>query len=745
MFSKKIKLITLFSLLLCGSLQAAHTGGSITGIVVDAVTGKALSGAHVYILNSDIGTVTDREGHFTLRAENHHAVLVISYMGYEEHFHHHSMGEMENSGLTIELNPKLMQSDNLYVSAGRMNMAYSGIYSGAKTRPVEDHMSSIPGLDMVTRTHFAKDPVIRGLRDARVNVMIDGMRLTPACVDGMDPVTAYVETDNLKSIEISRGQESYPLFSTAPGGSVNFAMARPSFDSGLNGSAETGYHFVNNQQMVQGALSYGREELAVRFSGTYRNAGDLMAGNGSRITDSGLEKGNLFASILYQPVDDHQLNLRYIGDFAGKIGYPKLIMDTRRADAHIAGLEHAWKNPSSRINNVTSNLYVNRVEHWMDDYSRDVTQREVMKDMNMPMYGKTMTAGLTSELNASIGSHLLNAKFEIYAVRAYADMLMEPVNADVRDMYLVNLGDVSQRNASLSGSHRYYTDNGWVIGSNVQLEIGTNRIHEQSAVATYRAEYPELNDLEPTQIVYSIGFDAEKRLSERVRTGVRLTDSYRLPDHMERYGYYIYQPLDGFFYHGNPGLGTERSSQAELFVTYGNDRTRWNGSSSIWVNRMDNYIAGIRDENLFKRFENMGVALLTGFEMNLNVRMAGRWDGGAAASYVFGQHNELDEPLPMIPPLKGSLFVQRESDIISFETRLRWAAPQNRIAEQNSLESPTGSYALLDIYGKTSLTGSITLQAGVENVLNIYYVDHLSVNSMPGGGRNVHLSLKYSF
>jgi len=52
---------------------------------------------------------------------------------------------------------------------------------------------------------------------------------------------------------------------------------------------------------------------------------------------------------------------------------------------------------------------------------------------------------------------------------------------------------------------------------------------------------------------------------------------------------------------------------------------------------------------------------------------------------------------------------------------------------------------LLDIYGKTSLTGSITLQAGVENVLNIYYVDHLSVNSMPGGGRNVHLSLKYSF
>lgn len=717
---------------------------TFSGILIDAVSGEPVQGAHIYFTGIGNGTVSNDNGEFTLAFPADEAILIISHIAYTQ-VSTKLIKESTETDQVIFLQPVRIGSNELIVSAGRFTQAWSGIYSSSKTRPVEDHMTSISGLDMVSRSNFAKDPVIRGLRDGRVNVMIDGMRMTPACVDGMDPVTAYVEADNLQSIQVTRGQETHPIPSTAPGGTLNFAMARPILNSGFSGSAESGYHSVSLQHLVQSALSYGAEHWAVRLSGTYRHAGDLMAGDHSRIQDSGLEKGNLFTSFLYKPNERHEFSLRYIGDFAGKIGYPKLLMDTRRADAHIAGLEHSWNRASQSIHSITTNLYINRVEHWMDDYDRDVTARQVMPDMFMPMYGETQTAGITSVMNASSGSHLITLKLEAWAIDAFADMAMEPVNPGVNDMYLVNLGDVSQRNVSFGGSYRNYTNNGWIFGINGQAETGSNRIRERSAIATYRAEYPGLDDLEPFTLGYLVGLSAEKVISDQFQAGFRVSDGQRLPNHMERYGYYIYQPLDGFFYYGNPALNTERSSQAELFLNIGNDHTRLNVSTSIWVNRMDRYIAGNRIDGLFKRFDNMGSAILTGFETDINYRFKPRWMGGLSASYVRGHHYQVDEPLPMIPPLKGSLFLQRESDLISIESRLRWAASQNRIAEQNSLETSTAGYMLLDFFTSVQPHRNITLRLGMENILNRYYTDHLSVNAMPGAGRNVQAGIRLMF
>ncbi len=745
---KPFPLITTILVLAILLLNAPASGfqpvKTITGTFVDAVSGEPVHGVHVYPEGSGNGAVSGLDGQFTIEIPQGTSTLVISHVAYQN-IRLELSDTIETFPLLIRLDPLRLGGEELIVSAGRFTQTWSGIYSNAKTRPVEDHMAAISGLDMVSRANFAKEPVIRGLRDGRVNVMIDGMRMTPACVDGMDPITAYVESGNLQSIEISRGQEAHPIASTAPGGSVNFAMARPALNSGFSGSAESGYHSVSHQHLLQSALSFGDERWAVRLSGTYRHAGDLMAGNRSRIEGSGFEKGNFFSSLLFKPNEHHEFSLRYIGDFAGKIGYPKLLMDTRRADAHIAGLEHTWTQPSQRIHSITTNIYMNRVEHRMDDYDRDVTVREVMPDMFMPMYGETQTSGITTELKASSGSHLISLKLDAWSVDAFANMTMEHLNPGVSDMYLVNLGDVSQRNVSAGGSYRYFTNNGWILGMNGQLETGINRIRERSAVGTYRAEYPGLDELEPMALGYLIGLNAEKRLSERFQAGFRVSDGQRLPDHMERYGYYIYQPLDGFFYYGNPGLNTERSRQAELFFNFGSDHSQLNGSTSLWLNRMDRYIAGYRIDTLFKRYENMGSAVLAGFETDLNYRITSRWMAGFSAAYVRGHHNEFGEPLPMIPPLKGSFFLQREAELISIESRLRWAAPQNRTAEQNSLETPTGGYALWDLFTSVQPHRSITLRLGVENVLNTFYTDHLSVNAMPGAGRNVHAGIRILF
>lgn len=717
-------------------LQAEVT--TIEGTVVDRVTQQPLQGASVYLEGTTEGTSTNTDGYFSISVANEEQTLVISYVGYQTiEYPVHTLNISSVNEFTL-VSAHIHSRDDLIVTADQAHMVYSGIYSDVKTKPLEDHMSSIPGMDMVSRANFAKDPVIRGLRDGRVNVMIDGMRMTPACVDGMDPITAYVETDNLESINLDRGGQNS---SSAPGGTLNFNMVKPSIDSGLISNVEAGYHSVSNQQIYQGSVNYGQKKWAMRLSGTFRDAGDFMTGENETISLSGFRKGNVYGSILYNPNPSHDISLQYIGDFAADVGYPALIMDTRRADAHIAGLEHNWQNPGRGISSIKTKLYLNRIEHWMDDYDRDVTSRDVMTDMYMPMYGETTTFGVNSEMIVSQGAHMLTSGIELFGIDAFADMWMYHVNPDISDMYLLNLGDVSTQNAAISANYRYYTTNGWIFGADARFEAGLNKIGEKN---TYQAEYPNLNNLEPTFYVYTAGITLDKEFSDRIRSGIKISDGYRMPDHMELYGYYIYQPLDGFFYYGNPGLEKERSSQAETSLTYGNERTNFHGNVSLWVNRMDNYITGNSIDDMFKRYQNMGTAVLTGTEIDLHYNFTNYWNAGTSLTYVFGQHSELDEPLPMIPPMKGSIFLQRQTGLLSLETRLRWAAEQNRIAKENSVETKTGSYALWDFFGRVHITNNIRLQVGVENILNTFYVDHLNVNSMPSPGRNLSVSVRYS-
>jgi iron complex outermembrane receptor protein len=697
---------------------------------------------NVTIAQSQTGTITGATGEFMLVVPTQHLVLVFSHIGYQKR--EVSLHDIPDLGehLQILMQPKSVSTDEVVITANRTNTGYDGINNDIRTRTVDDYLASTAGLDLVSRANMARDPMVRGLRDGRVAVMVDGMRLTPACVDGMDPATAYIETDNLKSIEVSKGFNPESPLGASSGAAVNFSLSRPVLDSGLTISAETGYQSVSKQKVVQGSVSYGQETWALRVSGTLRDATDYYAGNRKLIAGSGFRKSNILTSLVYHPEDQHQFNLRYIGDFAEKIGYPNLIMDTRKATAHIIGLEHAWRSPLSGVATITTNLYLNTVNHLMDDYDRDVTARSVMPNMYMPMDGETVTTGLTSKATVLRGNHTATVQLEAYQLYAFADMLMEHLDPAVRDMYLINLGEVTQQHLGLTTSYRYIASSGWQFGSSLNIRGERNILREPSARATYEAEYPGLNTLEPVGFAYTAGISLEKELHQWVRFGVQVSNGIRLADHMERYGYYIYQPLDGHFYFGNPGLRPEQSTKFEVTGQFGSSQTLISGNVSVWVNQLGNYISGFRQDALFKRYHNMGSATLTGFEMEMVANLHPDWKAGSVASYVNGTHQKLNEPLPMIPPLKGTLYLQRQSRTVQLEGRLRWAASQHRIASQNSLETTTDGHILIDFFAKKSLGDIFSLQIGIENVLDTYYIDHLSVNSVPSTGRNVQLSLR---
>jgi len=55
---------------------------TLTGKVFDKATGKILAGASVYLPEIKKGTITNKEGVFTINIEQGSHVMEISYMGY---------------------------------------------------------------------------------------------------------------------------------------------------------------------------------------------------------------------------------------------------------------------------------------------------------------------------------------------------------------------------------------------------------------------------------------------------------------------------------------------------------------------------------------------------------------------------------------------------------------------------------------------------------------------------------------
>jgi hypothetical protein len=85
-----------------------------TGKVLDASNKQLLSGASVFCQNTTLGTITNKEGTFSIRLPKGGYDLIVSYTGYEtENLHINSSNATD---LVIELKTKDMNMSEVTVS-----------------------------------------------------------------------------------------------------------------------------------------------------------------------------------------------------------------------------------------------------------------------------------------------------------------------------------------------------------------------------------------------------------------------------------------------------------------------------------------------------------------------------------------------------------------------------------------------------------------------------------------------------
>jgi len=106
------------------------------------------------------------------------------------------------------------------------NRTVLDLHQSSRFSSIDKINSRLDGISLIRRGAYAMEPQMHGFSGGQINITIDGMKMFGACTDKMDPVTSYIEPDNLESLKITHGTSGNHLGSTV-GGSFDMLLKEP--------------------------------------------------------------------------------------------------------------------------------------------------------------------------------------------------------------------------------------------------------------------------------------------------------------------------------------------------------------------------------------------------------------------------------------------------------------------------------------------------------------------------------------
>lgn len=252
------KFIYLFFLLSSGMLFTSMLNAQVytlTGKVLDKVSGKALPGTSVYLPEIKKGTIANKEGVFILNIESGSYVMEISYVGYATDVENIKLNK--NTTQNFYLNSSVLEGGNVIVTSFLRAISTrrtptpvtiikkEELFRGVTTNLI-DALAKVPGVSQITTGPAISKPIIRGLGYNRVVVMNDGIRQ-----EGQqwgDEHGIEIDEYNVSRIEVLKVPASLIYGSDALAGVINIISNVPVSDGIIKGNIIS--NFQSNNRMM---------------------------------------------------------------------------------------------------------------------------------------------------------------------------------------------------------------------------------------------------------------------------------------------------------------------------------------------------------------------------------------------------------------------------------------------------------------------------------------------------------------
>ncbi|PRY55208.1 iron complex outermembrane receptor protein [Arcticibacter pallidicorallinus] len=597
-----------------------------------------------------------------------------------------------------------------------------------------------PGINMIRRGNFAMEPSLRSLNGGQITMSINGMRIFGACTDKMDPISSYVEPNNLESFSVSYDPGANAAGSGI-GGGIDFRLKQPSFSDVQQWSGRFGSGFETNGAAVQtlAGVEYSNADLAFQANGIFRRSSNYRASGGREIPFSQYRKWNGSVSMMVRSGKSGYLKADYLQDEGYDIGYPALTMDVAFAKARIAALSFVRNSRAGMVRWETKGYY-NYIDHAMDDTRRP--PETVPMHMDMP--GTSTTFGAFSVLDLHLSdSHHMKVKVDGYHNRLWATMTMYP--SDGSPMFMYTLANPVRSDLGLHISDAISLSKKLTLTPSARLEY----MHDAISGSDAKEQLSGLFEgaLSRNRMVANLSIAASFQPDKDWLLNAAIARGGRAASLQEAYAFYIYNRLDAFDYLGNPDLSQESSLNLSFGSTYRNSSLEI--STNVFGYFIQDYIAGTILDGYstmtigasgVKQYINVASARLYGGEVALKWEPMNRLVVSSLNTFTRGSDNE-GSALPLIAPFKTINAVDYNFRKTFFRIEGVTNAAQKHVSTQKYGETMTPESTILNLHmGKQfslSKQTKLKINLSVENLFDEDYFQHLDIMKISRPGRNL--------
>jgi len=596
---------------------------------------------------------------------------------------------------------------------------------------------NLPGAAIVRNGSQTGILQLRGLSGDRVGVRVDGMTITPACPNHMDPPLHYAHPSGGDLVEMFAGISPVSVGGDQIGGSLSMKSAVPVFsedDSFLTKGA-LGASFLGSQDaaLLNADLTLANADASVRYRGSAATADDLHYPGGT-VSASGYDSNS------HDLTGSWRTSGGYIAVDAGfsatrDAGTPALPMDMIKDDAWRFGI--TWQETFD-WGTIENRLYVHDIDHLMDNY----TMRPVMPGaMAMESPSSSRDYGWRCDITLPLGENKLRTGIDLHRNEFEAEQIAQATGLK-RDTF--NNNRRSRIGAYVDWEQKHsekWNSRIGLRGDVVMSDADTVR-NEIMNMGAIKADAAKFNAADRSFTDVLPAATAALRFEPDEDTGIELAVALksRAPSLVERY---LWTPLnasaglaDGRTYLGNLDLDPETSFQVALAFTRKGEQ--WDAGITPFYQSVYDYIQGMPIDRMAAgkpvlQYDNIDRAELYGFELTGAYEINEHFAIDTVVSYVRGRNKDTGGDLYRIAPLRGMFDFSYRHD--SWESHLEWvwADTQNRVSDLQDEES-SPNYSILNLRLAKTFSGTVRVEVGVENLLDKRYADHLGgVNRVAGG------------
>ena len=615
-------------------------------------------------------------------------------------------------------------------------------------------LNQIPAFNSIRKGgNYGFEPVFRGFKYDQLNVVMNGAQsATAACPNRMDPPTSQMAPNMMDRIEILKGPHAL-RYGTGIGATINFIPAKLRFSSqpDFYGRLSSGYESNGNLMRGESRFGLSGEKYDVSFFASWSQGDDYTTGNDETV-QADFSRGSFGTNAGIKLASNQQLRLSATYNRARDADFPALPMDLRKDDTWMFNARHDIQFDGKNLQSMNTTVFGSFVDHLMNNLIKPLDPRMLNAETFATTYnygGRTEGVWQLSNAKLYAGADLRIEGAEGTRVREF---LMGPMAGKTLQDNAWQDGRISK-----TGLFAEYQIDGQLFDyiASGRMEINSADVNDPTQ------EFTLVNpNTQITQVNPSLSLGMKKDFGNKIQTGLWFARAQRSGSLTERFINYFPVGQDPFEMLGNPQLATEVNYQADLTFKWALSE----GSAisvDLFAAYLQDYISSVIDTTLTPRipgspgvrqYINIDEAFKTGFEISWDQQLLAGLSHRLGIAYTYGQDLERDEALPEIAPLdiRYALYGSYLKDRLRPEVIFRYVADQSRTSSEFG-ETGTPSFALLDLKIGYQVTNSLSISAGVNNLLDENYYEHLNRsvrgtnNPIFAPGRNIFASVNFTF